>query len=52
MIAGTLDAKGWARHEAVPKQAERVEYEPRTPQPDKPWNPLAELLAAAQQKLG
>jgi type VI secretion system secreted protein VgrG len=51
VIAGKLDAKGHARHDNVPERAERVEYEPRTPEKDKPWDPLAELVAAASSKL-
>jgi hypothetical protein len=29
----------------------RVEYEARTPDPDKNWDPLSKLVAAAQSKL-
>ena len=50
-IKGKLDAQGKARHEPVPPVAERVEYEPRTPDPEKPWEPLANMVAAARSKL-
>mgnify|MGYP001492136856 FL=1 len=50
-IKGTLDAQGKARHEPVPPVAERVEYEPRTPDPDTPGDPLAHMVAAAKSKL-
>ncbi|MCY1248133.1 hypothetical protein D9M72_615290 [compost metagenome] len=52
MISGALDAQGHARHDNVPLKAQRVEYEPREPQPDKPWDALDKLVAAAQSKLG
>lgn len=51
VIAGKLDAAGHARHENVPERALRVEYEPRTPEKDKPWDALANLVAAARTKL-
>ncbi|MDP9911449.1 type VI secretion system secreted protein VgrG [Variovorax boronicumulans] len=52
VIAGALDAQGHARHDNVPLKAQRVEYEPREPQQDKPWDALDKLVAAAQSKLG
>jgi type VI secretion system secreted protein VgrG len=52
VVQGTLDAKGYAMHEGVPKVAQFVEYEVRKPEPDKPWQPLDALVTAAQQKLG
>ncbi len=51
VVSGKLDAKGFARHENVPKNAERVEYEPRQPEPEKPWDELAKAVAAAKTKL-
>ena len=50
-IKGRLNAEGTARHEPVPPVAERVEYEPRTPDPDTPWASLASMVAAAKNKL-
>lgn len=52
VLSGALDAQGHARHDNVPLKADRVEYEPRAPLTDKPWDPLAQLIAAAQSKLG
>jgi type VI secretion system secreted protein VgrG len=52
VVQGSLDAKGYAMHEGVPKVAQFVEYEVRKPEPDKPWQPLDALVTAAQQKLG
>jgi type VI secretion system secreted protein VgrG len=52
VLAGTLDAQGQARHENVPAQAERVEYEARTPEPSAPWASLNQLVGAVQRKLG
>jgi type VI secretion system secreted protein VgrG len=51
VISGKLDANGRARHDNVPEKAARVEYEPRTPSEDKPWDALNKLVAAAQSKL-
>ena len=51
VIAGKLDARGHARHENVPEKALRVEYEPRKPEKDKPWDALDKLVAAAKSKL-
>jgi len=51
VISGTLDAKGHARHDNVPERALRVEYEPRQANPERPWQPLSELLAAAKTRL-
>lgn len=52
VIEGALDAQGMAHHDSVPKQALRVDYEPRQPQADQKWTSLSELLHAAQQSLG
>ena len=51
VIPGVLDAQGHARHENVPAKALRVAYEPRTPAPDKPPQPLRALLSEVQKKL-
>ncbi|MFT3721586.1 hypothetical protein [Pseudorhodoferax sp.] len=51
VISGALDAAGHARHENVPDKAVRVEYEPRKPEKDKPWDPLEELLSEVQAHL-
>jgi type VI secretion system secreted protein VgrG len=51
-VAGKLDAKGQARHDNVPDQADRVEYEPVQPLPDPPWDPLKQLVAAVNSKTG
>ncbi|MFT3721560.1 type VI secretion system Vgr family protein [Pseudorhodoferax sp.] len=51
VISGALDAAGHARHENVPDKAMRVEYEPRKPEKDKPWDPLAKLLSEVQAHL-
>ncbi|WP_027458417.1 type VI secretion system Vgr family protein [Dechloromonas agitata] len=50
IIGGNLDSSGFARHENVPKAAKHVEYEPRTPQAEKPWDALATAVAAANSK--
>ncbi|MCC9597796.1 MULTISPECIES: type VI secretion system tip protein TssI/VgrG [unclassified Rubrivivax] len=50
-IEGRLDAEGEARHEDVPERVLQVEYEPRDALPAAPWPPLAELVAALQQRL-
>ncbi|MBI2278034.1 MAG: type VI secretion system tip protein VgrG [Dechloromonas sp.] len=52
VVSGKLNDDGFARHENVPKAAQYVEYEPRQPDPEKPWDPLAQLVNAAQGKLG
>jgi len=52
VISGKLDEKGFAHHDNVPKKASHVEYEPRQPEPEKPWDPLEKLINTAQQKLG
>jgi type VI secretion system secreted protein VgrG len=52
VIEGKLDAIGYARHDGVPPAAERVEYEPREPEKDKPWDALAKMVSAAQFKFG
>jgi len=52
VIAGALDTAGKARHENVPANAIRTEYEARTPDEDKPWESFDKLIAAAQSKLG
>lgn len=52
VVSGKLDGNGFARHENVPAVAKYVEYEPREPGKDATWEPLEELINAAQQKLG
>jgi len=45
MLGGTLDAQGRARHENVERrQVKKVVYKPRSPQSDKPHDPLSRLL--------
>ncbi|HSD40074.1 MAG TPA: type VI secretion system Vgr family protein [Rhodocyclaceae bacterium] len=51
VIPGTLDGKGHARHEGVPPKGIRVEYEPREPDPEEPWDALAKAIDAARSKL-
>ena len=51
-VKGKLDADGHARHENVPRRAERVEYEPIEPLEDEPWEPLSALVAVSRSKLG
>jgi type VI secretion system secreted protein VgrG len=52
VVSGQLNAGGQARHESVPKQAQRVEYEPREPLPEKAWTGLDAMLTSAEQSLG
>ncbi|MBY4897523.1 type VI secretion system Vgr family protein [Cupriavidus sp. AU9028] len=52
VISGKLDANGHARHEGVPPEAVRVEYEMPPPGEDKPWDPIANLIQASRSKLG
>ena len=47
---GKLDGAGKARHENVPNKPISAEYEEREPLPQKPWSPLAEMVAKAKQK--
>jgi type VI secretion system secreted protein VgrG len=47
VISGKLDQDGNARHENVPDKPIRAEYEERDPLKDKPWDPLAAMLAKA-----
>lgn len=51
VISGALDANGRARHEGVPPKGIRVEYEPRIPDPEKPWDALSQAVNAARSKL-
>jgi type VI secretion system secreted protein VgrG len=51
-LSGKLDANGFAHHDNVPKVAQYVEYEPRTPLKDAAWEPLDKLIEAAKNKLG
>jgi type VI secretion system secreted protein VgrG len=51
VISGQLDAQGRARHDNVPQVAQYVEYEPREPQAERPWEALSQMVQAAQQKL-
>jgi type VI secretion system secreted protein VgrG len=52
VIKGKLDGSGSARHENVPDKPICAEYEERDPLPDKPWDPLAEMLAKAHAMFG
>jgi type VI secretion system secreted protein VgrG len=47
VISGKLDQEGQARHENVPDKPIRAEYEEREPKKDKPWDPLAAMVAKA-----
>jgi type VI secretion system secreted protein VgrG len=47
VISGKLDQQGNARHENVPDKPIRAEYEEREPLTDKPWDPLAAMVAKA-----
>lgn len=51
VISGKLDQNGNARHENVPDKPISAEYEERTPMPDKPWDPLADMVARAKAML-
>jgi type VI secretion system secreted protein VgrG len=52
VVSGRLGADGQARHDNVPAVAQYVEYEPREPQAERPWQALSHMVQAAQQKLG
>jgi type VI secretion system secreted protein VgrG len=52
VISGRLDDQGHAHHENVPAQADHVEYEQGGPLPDPAWDPLQQIVAAANSKLG
>jgi type VI secretion system secreted protein VgrG len=52
VIRGKLDQNGNARHENVPEKPISAEYEERDPLPEKPWDPLAAMLAKARAKFG
>ncbi|PPE66714.1 hypothetical protein [Caldimonas caldifontis] len=52
VVSGQLDTQGRARHDDVPAQALHVDYEPRQPQPERPWPALREVVQAAQTQLG
>jgi|GEM_PF-5671781 len=52
VVSGVLNAGGQARHESVPKQAQRVEYEPREPLAEQPWTGLNAMLSSAKKSLG
>ncbi len=52
IISGKLDAAGHARHDGVPPNAVRVEYEIPSPGEDEPWDPIAKLIQASRSKLG
>jgi type VI secretion system secreted protein VgrG len=52
VINGKLDDQGNARHENVPDKPIRAEYEEREPLKDKPWDPLAAMLAKANGMFG
>lgn len=47
IVQGKLDKDGNARHENVPAKPIIAEYEERQPSPEKPWQPLAEMIAKA-----
>ncbi len=48
-ISGKLDDQGNAHHDNVPQKPIRAEYEAREPLPEKPWNPLQEMVDSAQR---
>jgi type VI secretion system secreted protein VgrG len=48
IVQGKLDKDGNARHENVPEKPIIAEYEERQPSREKPWQPLAEMIAKAQ----
>jgi type VI secretion system secreted protein VgrG len=50
VITGVLNDMGQARHEDVPERPLFAEYEMREPTPEKPWSPLAEMVAKAESK--
>ena len=52
VISGKLDRAGTAHHENVPQVARYVEYEPRQPEKESPWESLAQMVSAARQRLG
>ncbi|MCS0591643.1 type VI secretion system Vgr family protein [Massilia norwichensis] len=52
VISGKLDQDGNARHENVPDGPIRAEYEEREPLKDKPWDPMAAMLAKANGMFG
>jgi type VI secretion system secreted protein VgrG len=52
VIKGSLDAQGQAHHDNVPKRGKFVDYEPRQPDGEAPWDSLNLLVQAAQAKLG
>lgn len=52
VVSGKLDQNGNARHENVPDKPIRAEYEEREPLKDKPWDPLAAMLAKANGMFG
>lgn len=49
VISGKLDGNGNAHHENVPDKPICAEYEERDPLPDKPWDPLATIVAEAKR---
>ncbi|WP_207064225.1 DUF2345 domain-containing protein, partial [Niveibacterium umoris] len=51
VVSGVLDDNGFARHDGVPLKAERVEYEPRQPEPEKPWDALKLAVSAARSRM-
>ena len=52
IVSGKLDGNGFAHHDGVPSKAEYVEYEPRNPKAEQPWEKLDQLVNAAKAKLG
>jgi type VI secretion system secreted protein VgrG len=52
VISGKLDENGNARHENVPEKPICAEYEERAPLPEKPWEPLAEMISSAHAMFG
>jgi type VI secretion system secreted protein VgrG len=49
VISGKLDGNGNARHENVPINPTRVEYEERQPLKDKAWDPLDDMVKKAEE---
>lgn len=50
VISGKLDKNGHARHDDVPLRPISAEYDEREPLPEKPWDPLSDMVAKAQAK--
>jgi type VI secretion system secreted protein VgrG len=52
IVSGKLDKDGSARHENVPEKPISVQYDEREPLSEKPWDPLAAMVAKARAKFG